>query len=144
MMVLRKLRRFFSSSEDPLERFALQLLRNNCMTAKITPLFHVKNGMGRSIRLTVHFEYALLFEGVVKEKGKKAEYRETYLLSRDEENRRNDVLELFLYAERRGKQLKEILPDITVEIIDLDGKPLSNAGINIIRAEAQLKNVAIL
>lgn len=143
MMVLRKLKRFFSSSEDPLERFALQLLRNNCMTARITPLFHATNDMGRSTRFNARLEYALSFEGVIEQK-KKPQYREIYLVSRDEENRRNDILELFLYAERKMRQLKEMLPDITVEIIGLEGKPLSNAGINVIRAEARLKNVALL
>ena len=141
-----RFKKLIAVSGDPFERFALRLLQNKCTHVRITPLFAMENGAGKSICITMHYEYALLFESVTsgEEKKRPIRHREVYMTSDDPGNRRNNTLELFLYAERRRKDLKNILPDITAAIIGLEGKPMNDRGINTIRAEAQMRNVAIL
>jgi len=145
MIVLQRIKKLFSSKEDPLSRFTEKLLCNKCRMVRITPTVYVEGSMGRSTRFNPRYKYALRFEGII-ERGKKGavKYRETYFSSYDAENKRKNILELFLYAERKKEELKKILPDLIVVVIGMDGYPINDRMVGIIKEEAQLKNAAIL
>lgn len=125
------------SPSTSLESFAEAILVKKCSVVVITPVRIIAGW---------RVEHALLFRGMESEinDATLTEYRAWCFTNLDapEQTRKNSV-ELLLMAERGGDKLKGIIPDLIIEVMDLDGKPMSAAERKKICALAEGMNISI-
>ncbi len=119
------------------DKFVDKLLEEKCGVVIITPKRALRWG---------RFDNVLIFKGMKLGVPDEilAYYREVCFnnLPDSKQTRRNRA-ELLLMAERRGKELRQLLPDLAVKIVDLDGKPMSTDELALIRAQADGMNISI-
>ncbi|MBI5913419.1 hypothetical protein HY839_03195 [Candidatus Azambacteria bacterium] len=127
----------FEKKIASLDDFEVKLLKEKCTVVVITPERTLKWGS---------FENALVFSGMVSRINNetKAEYREVcFDDSPDSRQTRRNRAELLFMAERRGEELKRLIPDLIIRVMYLDGKPMSVAERANIRAQAERMNISI-
>jgi len=119
-----------------LEDFSERLLLKKCTAVTITPM---------RITRWDGIKHALLFQGKSRKNDASCAtlYELCFTSSSEQEYVRRNRLELFLMAERRGEELKTLLPDLTIEIIDLNGNPLNAKNRAKILAQAEGLNISL-
>lgn len=130
---MRYLRKKMASLDD----FAIKLLEEECTVVIIIPMRIIKNGS---------FENILVLKGMRSRIRDEilAEYREVcFEGSPDPRQTRRNRAELLRMAEKRGDELKQLIPDLVIRVFDLEGKPMSVAERASIRAQAETMNISI-
>lgn len=121
------------------DEFVGKLVEKDCRVVVIIPKRVVRWGC---------FNNILIFKGVKSGIHDKilANHREVCFISppnpNSKETRRNRA-ELHYMAEKRGRELQQLLPDLEIRVFDLEGKPMSTAERAKICAVAEGLNISI-
>lgn len=125
----------FEKKMVSLDDFAVDLLAENCTAVHIIPLRIFRRGF---------FENTLVLKGTEKFDNKAlAEYREVCFKDpKDHTQTRKSWVELIRMAERRGDELKRLIPDLVIQI-NLNDRPMTPAERANARAQAHTLNISI-
>lgn len=127
-----------SAAKTLLSNFSVKLAVKKCTVVTITPM--------RIMKWDSSLENVLVFKGMRSRIHDEvlAKYSEVcFTDSPDARQTRRNRAELLYMAERRGEELKRLLPDLVIRVFDLDGKPMSTAERAKICALAEGLNISI-
>ncbi|MCR4323115.1 MAG: hypothetical protein NUV61_03445 [Candidatus Azambacteria bacterium] len=136
-LIRRFAKRAIFTKKLSLDDFAMQVIKNKCTIVVITPK--------RTITKQREVRHTLYFQGVDQSRAVLTEiYEHCFTTVHTYEGVRRERVEILLMALRRGDALTKSIPDLLIEVVDLDGKVMNPPSRANIRAQADGRlNVSI-
>ena len=128
------IRNLFRYKAKSVEEFVEVMKREGCRAVVAEPYSDAKGGAETaSVGVIADFQYMLEFTATTS-RGRKVTYRQR-LFERfgsdrgftDALNRRNAAIKLFLLGEQKVKELRAKLPEVSVDLIGPNGRPMDDA-----------------
>jgi len=144
------IRNLFPYKAKSVEEFVEVIKREGCKTAVAEPYSDAKGGgETASVGVIANFQYMLEFMATTP-RGRKVVYRER-LFERfgstrgfaDAENRRNAGIKHFLLGEQKVKELQSKLPDVSVNLIGPNSRPMDDTMFAKLHQEAATCGISI-